>query len=165
MATRRARDAAEAAAALGILDAPTITPGYRLSWLANFFSGPIYRDLEAEPGITRPEFIVIFCLAHAPGVSAAAICRATGRPKNSVSRAIARLLAAGRVRRRADAADRRAGLLELTDEGRALYDALIPRFRERERAMLAPLSAEEQAEFDRLLGKLVHRDDDWATVF
>lgn len=165
MATRRARDAAEAAAALGILDAPTIGAAYRVSWLANFFSGPIYRDLEVEPGISRPEFIVIFCLAHAPGVSAAAICRATGRPKNSVSRAIARLLAAGRVRRRTDAADRRAGLLELTAEGRALYEALIPRFRAREAAMLAPLSDDERGELDRLLGKLVHRGDDWATVF
>ncbi|WP_376093699.1 MarR family winged helix-turn-helix transcriptional regulator [Roseomonas sp. CCTCC AB2023176] len=149
----------------GILDAPTITPGYRFSWLANFFSGPIYCGLESDPGLSRPELVVLFCLAHASGIPAAAICRATGRPKNSISRAIARLLAAGRIRRRTDAADRRAGLLGLTDEGRALDEALIPRFRARQAAMLAPLSAGERAALDRLLGKLVRRDDDWAAVF
>jgi DNA-binding MarR family transcriptional regulator len=153
------------AAALGILDRNEIRLAYRLSWLANFYSGPIYRRLERKPGLTRPEFIVMFCLAHAPGISAADICAATGRPKNSISRAVNRLIGDGRIRRRADPEDGRAVILDLTEAGRALYAKLIPEFRTREARMLAPLTAAERSELDRLLGKLVHRDDDWAELF
>jgi len=45
--------------ALGILDRNPIRLAYRLSWLANFYSGPIYRRLEMERGLTRPEVIVM----------------------------------------------------------------------------------------------------------
>lgn len=153
------------AVALGILDRNRIRLAYRISWLANFYSGPIYRRLEMELGLTRPEIIVVFCLAHAPGISAAEICAATGRPKNSISRAVGRLLRDGRIAGRRDAQDGRATLLDLTEAGRVLYESLLPDFRAREERMLAPLSAAERAELDRLLGKLVHRDDDWAEVF
>lgn len=153
------------AVALGILDRTGIRLAYRLSWLANFYSGPIYRRLEMQLGLTRPEFIVVFCLAHAPGISAADICAATGRPKNSISRAVARLLRDRRIARRADPEDGRATILDLTVAGRSLYDSLLPEFRRREASMLAPLSEAERAELDRLLGKLVHRDDGWAEVF
>lgn len=151
--------------ALGILDRNRIRLAYRISWLANFYSGPIYRRLEMERGLTRPEVIVMVCLAHAPGIAAADICAATGRPKNSISRAVARLLRDGRIARRADPEDGRATILALTAEGHALYEALLPEFQAREASMLAPLNAAERAELDRLLGKLVHRDDDWAAVF
>lgn len=151
--------------ALGILDRNEIRLAYRISWLANFYSGPIYRKLERRPGLTRPEFIVLFCLAHAPGISAADICAATGRPKNSISRAVNRLLGDGRIRRRADPDDGRAVILDLTEDGRGLYERLIPEFRAREAAMLAPLTEAERADLDRLLGKLVHRADRWAQVF
>lgn len=151
--------------ALGILDTAEIRLAYRISWLANFYSGPIYRRLERRPGLTRPEVIVLFCLAHAPGISAADICAATGRPKNSISRAVNRLLGDGRIRRRADPDDGRAVILDLTEAGRALHERLMPEFRAREAAMLAPLTADERADLDRLLGKLVHRTDRWAQVF
>jgi hypothetical protein len=86
-------------------------------------------------------------------------------PKNSISRAVARLLRDGRIARRADPEDGRATILDLTDAGRALHDSLLPEFRAREARMVAPLSEAERAELDRLLGKLVHREDDWAEVF
>ncbi len=155
----------EAPGPLGILDDNMIRIAFRVSWLANFYSGPIYRDLERELGLTRPEFIVLFCLAHQPGVSAQDIRIMTGRPKNSISRAVNRLIKDERILRRPDPVNYRAALLDLTDDGRALVDTLITRFKDREAQMLAPLSGAERQAFDRLLSKLVHRRDDWAAVY
>jgi DNA-binding MarR family transcriptional regulator len=147
---------------LAILDSGTARIAARLSWLANFFSGPLYRQLELTRGLTRPEFSVLHCLAHCPNVTAQDICVMTGQAKNTLSRAIRRLLQDGQIVRTEDASDSRALLLTLTDSGLALHTELIAAFVRREREMLHPLTAGERAELDRLLGKLVVRTDDWA---
>lgn len=156
---------AESDPARVILDNRLIRLGYRISYLANFYTGPLYRRLEAEHGLTRPEFITMFCLAHCPGLTAQDISRMTGRPKNSLSRAVNRLLARGLLTRRPSPADPRHALLELAPDGRALFDALMPLFREREAAMLAPLDAADLAQLEALLEKLVHRTDGWAAPY
>lgn len=147
---------------LAILEGDNVRIAARLSWLANFFSGPLYRQLELTRGLTRPEFSVLHCLAQCPNVTAQDICLMTGQPKNTLSRAIRRLLRDGRIVRTEDARDARALLLTLTDRGRALHAELIGLFARREREMLNPLTAGERAELDRLLGKLSMRADDWA---
>ncbi|MCX7374955.1 MAG: MarR family transcriptional regulator [Alphaproteobacteria bacterium] len=153
------------AAARIILDDTAFRLGYRLSWLANFYSGPIYRRLQMLHGLTRHEFLVLFCLAHVPGIAAAEICAATGRPKNSISRAVGRLLRDRRIVRHADPSDGRAIILDLTPQGRSFHDAMMQELSAREAKMLAPLTTAEREQLDRLLGKLVHRDDDWADTF
>lgn len=147
---------------LSILEGETTRIAARLSWLANFFSGPLYRQLELTLGLTRPEFSVLHCLAQCPNVTAQDVCLMTGQAKNTLSRAIRRLLQDGRIVRTEDASDSRALLLTLTDSGLALHAELIKDFVRREREMLRPLTAVESAELDRLLGKLVMRTDDWA---
>lgn len=147
---------------LNLLDSRSVRIAARLSWLANFFSGPLYRELELTRGLTRPEFSVLHCLAQCPNVTAQDICLMTGQAKNTLSRAIRRLLRDGRIARTEDARDARALLLTLTDRGAALYGELVGKFVQREREMLRPLTASERADLDRLLGKLVTRTDDWA---
>lgn len=161
----RSSDRRPAAAPLAILDAGVARISYRLSWLANFYSGPIYRRLELEKGLTRPEFVVLHCASHCPQVTARDIGLMTGLPKNSISRAVQRLLRDGRISRNSDAAEARTLPLAVTAKGRALYDELIKGFVARETEMLAPLSRAERAEFDRLLGKLTARTDDWAKIY
>ena len=163
-APRRRRPAAPAAP-LAILESGAARIAYRLSWLANFYSGPIYRRLEMEKGLTRPEFVVLHCATHLPQVTARDIGQATGLPKNSISRAVQRLLRDGRISRGADAADSRALPLAVTAKGRALYDEIIEQFVAREKEMLRPLSRADRGEFDRLLGKLTARADDWAKTY
>lgn len=148
--------------ARSVLDQTAIRIGYRVSYLANFFSGPIYRELEASEELSRPEFITLFCLLHCGSLTAQDISNMTGRPKNSLSRAVHRLVARGLITRIAAPKDPRQAQLDLSDQGRELLERIMPRFQEREAAMLSPLSAAEQREFDRLLGKLVHRSDGWA---
>lgn len=145
-----------------ILRDRTIPFAYRIAFLANFFTGSVYRQVQARHGVVRSEFVLVFCLRLAGELTAQQVCEITGRPKNSVSRAVNAMLERGYVVRDTDPADARRGLLKLTRQGRELYDAAIELFREREAAMLAPLTARECETLDRLLAKLVLRDDRWA---
>jgi DNA-binding MarR family transcriptional regulator len=86
----------------------------------------------------------------------------TGIPKNSVSRAVSRLKKMGLIRRAADRDDGRRAMLSLTAKGSALYERVLPRFQQRQEAMVSVLTAAERQELHRLLNKLVERDDDWA---
>jgi DNA-binding MarR family transcriptional regulator len=78
----------------------------------------------------------------------------TAMDKVRVSRAVARLLAAGHITRRADTADRRRAILELTPSGHATYRQIVPLVRSLEEGLLADLPPEERATLDRSLGKL-----------
>ncbi len=145
-----------------ILRRNEIAFGYRIGYLFNHFAGPVYRWSALDLGIQRPEFATLFCAAHLDDASATDVVLLTGIPKNSVSRAVAKLLELGYIRRQVDDADARRAHLSLTPKGRKVFDAILPRFRERQERMLSVLSAPERAEFNRLLNKLVERDDDWA---
>jgi DNA-binding MarR family transcriptional regulator len=77
------------------------------------------------------------------------------RTSGAMTNRLRRLEAAGLVRRVIDPSDGRALLVELTDEGRALVDALAPLHLANERAMIAALSAREQEQLAGLLAKLL----------
>jgi len=63
----------------------------------------------------------------------------------------------GWVVRRPNAADRRSLLVEVTDEGRAVADRLLPGIRKVERGVLSALSERERAQLLRLLEKVLAR--------
>jgi len=147
-----------------MLDESSLRNGWRLNFLANFFVGPIYRALDARFGVSRPEFVILFCLSQRPGLVARDVCRVTGLPKNSISRAVSQLLARGLIERQPSAADKREKTLAMTADGQALLAQLVPYFKKREDDMRAVLSTEERAEFDRLLMKIIHAMPDWVTI-
>lgn len=135
---------------------------YRISYVANLFAGSVYRELAARHQVARSEFVVVFCLRNLGELMAQDIAQITGRPKNSISRAVNALLQRKLIARQVDPADARRAPLSLTRQGVALYDAALPLFKEREQAMLAPLTTRERETLDRLLAKLVLRDATWA---
>lgn len=145
-----------------ILRRNEIAFGYRLGYLFNHFAVPVYKWTAAELGIQRPEFATMFCIAHLAEPTASDVVELTGIPKNSVSRAVNRLLSMGLVRRAADRADGRRAMLSLTPKGERLYVSILPRFQARQDAMLSVLSTAERKQLNTLLNKLVERDDDWA---
>jgi MarR family transcriptional regulator, temperature-dependent positive regulator of motility len=144
-----------------ILKHNEIAYGYRIGYLFNQFSGPVYQWTTAELGLQRPEFAVLFCIAHLPETTATDVATLTGIPKNSVSRAVNKLLVLQFIKRITDHQDARRSLLSLTDAGREQYLQILPRFKERQHGMMAVLTPRERAEFNRLLNKLVDRGDDW----
>ena len=87
-------------------------------------------------------------------MTANSVVERTAMDKVRVSRAVARLLAHGRVTRRTDPEDRRRAILDLTPEGRAVYAKVVPLVLSVERELLGELSPEERAALDQLLHKL-----------
>ncbi|MFC2967750.1 MarR family winged helix-turn-helix transcriptional regulator [Acidimangrovimonas pyrenivorans] len=149
------------ALSLVMLNDTPLSPAWRLNFLANFFTGPVYRELEQRTGLSRAEFVILFSLSQRSGLVARDICLVTGLPKNSISRAVSTLLARKLIERRPDAGDKRAKLLALTAEGRALLDQAVPLFEARQSAMRAALTAEEAAQFDALLAKMIDAMPGW----
>lgn len=130
---------------------------YRLSVLTNQVSSAIARHYAERFTLTIPEWRVIAVLGETPGLSARDVAARTAMDKVQVSRAVASLIAAGRVARTPDKDDARIGHLELTRSGRAVYEDVSPLALRLEEQFLQELSASERKEFDRLLTKLLLR--------
>ncbi len=118
---------------------------YQLSVLSNRISGAIAAEYEDRHQLPVTEWRVIAVLGRFDGLSANEVAARTAMDKVAVSRAIARLIAAGRVRRRIDPADRRRSMLRLTIRGRAVFDDVVPRAMAAERRLLGRARAGRSA--------------------
>jgi DNA-binding MarR family transcriptional regulator len=135
--------------------------GLRLTVLSSRYMAPINAVLERERGLSRDDVTVTICLSITNAGSAQEIVRYTGRPKNSVSRAVTSLEERGFLRRATDAADRRSSRLLLTTRGRRLFDHIAGYFVRRDALLLDPLSARERRELNRLLNKVAAASAGW----
>ena len=127
---------------------------YRQSLLSNTISRAIAEAYAERYDLSINEWRVMAILGRFPGSSAAEVAERAAMDKVAVSRAVSRLLDANRVHRRTDAEDRRRSVLELTTAGRRIYRQITPVLLEYESALLASLSAREQAQLDRILSRL-----------
>ncbi len=144
-----------------MLESNAVTFAWRLNYIASFYAVPFYLALEQRIGISRPEYVILFCVINRPGVTAGEIVASTGRPKNSISFAVTRLEKKGLIARRPNRADSRRMELRATGPGRVLYRRILPFLQERERCMLAPLSSEERERFGSLLMKIALNVPRW----
>jgi len=135
--------------------------GLRLTVLTSRYLGPVTAFLERDQDLSRDDVTVTICLSITNAASAQEIVRYTGRPKNSVSRAVVNLEERGLLRRHTDTSDRRSSMLSLTARGRRLFDRITAGFRERDSLMLGPLSPQERRDFNRLLNKIVTPSAHW----
>jgi len=127
---------------------------YRLSILSNTISQMIADDYQRRYDISVTEWRVMAVLARFDGLSAREVAERTAMDKVAVSRALARLVEAGRVSRTTHDGDKRRSVLSLTEAGWAMHDEVAPMARAREREVLAKLDAEERAWLNRILDKL-----------
>ena len=130
---------------------------YRLSVLMLRISNAIARSYERRFRLSVPEWRVMAVLGRFGPLSANGVAEKTQMDKVRVSRAVARLLAAGRVSRRTDRMDRRRSILALTAAGEAVHREIVPHAERVEARLLAGLDAAERASLDRLLAKLEAR--------
>lgn len=130
---------------------------YRLSVLANTVSAAIASVYAERHDLTIPEWRVIAVLAQEPGLSAAEVAARTAMDKVAVSRAVARLEHAGRVRRTAARDDRRRQLLALSAAGRDVYTRIVPWALEYERRLLEALDPAALRALDDALQRLTER--------
>lgn len=109
----------------GTIDLERFLP-YRLSVLTNLVSGTIADAYRRRFGLGIPEWRVLAVLARHPGLSAADVAERTRMDAVAVSRAVARLLAAGRLQRSLARNDRRRSVLSVSAAGRAVYREVAP---------------------------------------
>lgn len=127
---------------------------YRLSVLSNTVSQAIAAEYEQRFGLTVTQWRVMAVLGRYAGVSAREVAERTAMDKVAVSRAVAGLIDAKRVKRTLAAHDKRQSVLRLTAAGWKIFDAVAPLAREHEAKLLAHLDAEERAWLARILDKL-----------
>lgn len=127
---------------------------YRLSVLSNRVSGAISRTYSERFDLGVTEWRVIAVLGRYPDLSAGEVAQRTAMDKVAVSRAVARLLEAGRLLRETSNADRRRSVLRLSDAGRAIFDEVAPHALEFQQRLLAGMDADERALLFRLLDRL-----------
>jgi DNA-binding MarR family transcriptional regulator len=135
--------------------------GLRLAVLSSRYMAPIHAALARDRGLSRDDVAVTICLSITNARSAQQIVRYTGRPKNSVSRAVASLEERGLLRRDTDASDRRSARLALTRRGQQLFEHIAACFVQRDRLMLGPLAAQERRDFNGLLNRIATPSADW----
>jgi DNA-binding MarR family transcriptional regulator len=158
--TRPTAAAREAAPALPQLVAAKLWDNpcwfsFRINFLALNFNVPVYGWIERRWHLARPEYVVLYSLHLRDGSTAAEVCGSAGFPKNTLSHAIQRLLTKKLVSRQRSAVDRRSYVLALTAAGRRVLAATVPPMIERERVMLAGLSAAERKQLSGLLDRIV----------
>tara|TARA_R110002020_G_scaffold36937_21_gene111507 strand:- start:7758 stop:8201 length:444 start_codon:yes stop_codon:yes gene_type:complete len=129
-----------------------------LPYLVNVLGARLSVELGAEYGrrfaISIPEWRVLAHLSQYEHVSVREIYRRVEMDKAKVSRAAARLEAAGLIRKEVPE-DRRLVALSMTAKGRALFAEIAPLALAFEARFLEKLSPGEAAEFRRLVGRLL----------
>lgn len=131
---------------------------YRLSVLSNRISQDIARLYAERFDLSVTEWRVLAVLGRYPGLSAGELAERTAMDKVVVSRAVASLLASGRLKRDTHGRDRRRSVLALSARGTRIYDEVAPLALAYEQRLLAGLDAAERAAFDRLLARLEERE-------
>lgn len=130
---------------------------FRLSVLANRLTRMVARLYGKQFGLTAPEWRTMAVLGRYGAMTANDVVERTAMDKVRVSRAVARLVAAGHITRRSDTLDRRRAILDLTVPGRATYRQIVPLVRALEEELLAEFASAERAALDQSLAKLERR--------
>ena len=97
-----------------IFEAVEFPDAYKVSYLANAIVFPTYEDVRKDFGLVRAEYHLLLCLAHYSELTAQDVARITRRPRNSISRAVHRMLDLGFLKRVPDPSDARQAKLRIT---------------------------------------------------
>lgn len=130
---------------------------YRISVLANTISSALAGAYAKRFDLRIPEWRVLAVLGVYPGSSARQLAQRTAMDKVAVSRAVASLIAQGRVLGRVDDKDRRRTLLRLSSRGESLLARIAPLARAYETRLLEQLDSTEREQLEYLLDKLLGR--------
>ncbi|MGW2559634.1 MarR family winged helix-turn-helix transcriptional regulator [Streptomyces sp. NPDC001514] len=122
----------------------------RVARLHRIAAGRLLKQVGLYPG----QEMVMMRLWEAGPVRQSELIKACELDPSTVTKMLQRLEQSGHVRRRPDPDDRRAVLVEATDESCALLSAVERAWTELERQTLAGLDPAERAELGRLLAKV-----------
>jgi DNA-binding MarR family transcriptional regulator len=127
---------------------------YRLSVLSNRISQEIAGLYAERFALNVTEWRLLAVLGRYPDLTATELAERTAMDKVAISRAVASLVAEGRLTRKVDGDDRRRARLRLSAKGYRIYDEVAPLAMQYEQRLLAALSGEDRAILDALLSRL-----------
>lgn len=148
----------------GDTDAPRSDPRivgtltFRILTAANFIAKPFQEEYSKRFKLGLAEWRCMMACATTPDSSGEDIARLMGMDRMTVSRSLRSLERAGRALRRADPANRKRYQWRLTDEGWAVFDAIIPHALSRAENLFAGISDSERAAINRVLDRMMARD-------
>lgn len=137
---------------------------YLLNQAAEATSKSFHATYKATYGMTRTQWRVLANLGKFGSMTARDICVISHMEKTKVSRAVATLETEGLLAREQSQEDRRAEILSLTDQGRAVFVDLGQRALDYDRDLRAKLGQDIAAGLDELLHRIIaegpNGDDD-----
>lgn len=128
---------------------------YLLNQAAEATSKSFHATYKASYGMTRTQWRVLANLGKFGSMTARDICVISHIEKTKVSRAVASLEVEGLLAREQSQEDRRAEILSLTDDGRAVFADLGQRALVYDRALRSKLGPEIAAGLDELLRRII----------
>lgn len=139
-----------------IFESVEFPDAYKVSYLANAIVFPTYEDVRKDFGLVRAEYHLLLCLAHYSELTAQDVARITRRPRNSISRAVHRMLDLGFLKRVPDPSDARQAKLQITKEGKIMHNKISKYLVAREAEIFSVLSESERKHFRGLIRKLAN---------
>jgi len=139
-----------------IFESVEFPDAYKVSYLANAIVFPTYEDVRKDFGLVRAEYHLLLCLAHYSELTAQDVARITRRPRNSISRAVHRMLDLGFLKRVPDPSDARQAKLQITKEGKIMHNKISKYLVAREAEIFNVLSQSERKHFTGLIRKLAN---------
>ncbi|WP_407492818.1 MarR family winged helix-turn-helix transcriptional regulator [Pseudooceanicola sp. MF1-13] len=128
---------------------------YRLAVAAEAFSRSLAEVYGHEHGLSREEWRMLFLLAGEDEVTSTELARRTTLDKVQVSRAAQRLADKGLIVREIPETDKRLRVFRCTQEGRGLFQRLLPMVEARAHGVLDQMSAADRAALIQGLGALL----------
>lgn len=127
---------------------------YRLSVLSNTVSQAIAEMYGERYQLSVTQWRVLAVVGRYLDLSAVEVAERTKMDKVAVSRAVGELIRDGRLDRSVDRKDRRRSVLNLSADGRAVYNEVAPLALACEARLQSVLSNAERASLERILDKL-----------
>lgn len=107
---------------------------------------------ETGPGaVTQRQFALLTAVGSNEGCTQSDLVRLTGIDRSTLAELVARLIGKGLLSRKRSAADARANLVRLTDEGRATVEAAAPKVAAADERILDLLPAGKRNAFLKIL--------------
>ena len=129
-------------------------PGHHIRRLHQIAVAIFLQETE-QHGVTPVQYAALQAVGNTPGIDQRTLARSIGFDTSTIAGVIDRLEARGLMQRSASPGDKRVRLLSLTDEGKALLDAIEPAMLRAQERILEPLPERQRAEFMRMLRVLV----------
>ena len=136
----------------------TSTLTFRMLTAVNFIARPFQEEYSKRFSLGLTEWRCMMACATAPDSSGEDVARLMGMDKMTVSRSLRSLERAGRAARRADPVNRKRYQWRLTDEGWAVFDAIIPLALTRDENLFTDVSESERAAINRVLDRMMSRN-------